>query len=130
MSEQLDDQAAVEALLADLAIDLEAVASETPSNDDDDWLTLPEAAREAGVSRSALRQWYRSGQIPSRLVEGPNGPQRLVPRTAVLTRAAFSPARPRARRDLEAEVADLRRRVGDLEAEVADLRRRVELLEQ
>jgi hypothetical protein len=38
-----------------------------------------QAEAETGVSRSALRSWYRNGEIPSRLVDGPNGPQRLVP---------------------------------------------------
>ena len=44
-----------------------------------DWVTLERAAAETGTSRAALRTWYRSGQIPSRLVDGPHGPQRLVP---------------------------------------------------
>src|SRR5262245_64606959 len=46
---------------------------------------------ETGVSRSALRAWYRNGEIPSRLADGPNGPQRLVPLDAVIDRAARSP---------------------------------------
>ena len=44
--------------------------------------------RGRGLSRSALRAWYRNGEIPSRLVDGPQGPQRLVPLQAVLDRAA------------------------------------------
>ena len=44
-----------------------------------DWVTLERAAAETGASRAALRTWYRSGQVPSRLVQGPHGPQRLVP---------------------------------------------------
>ena len=44
-----------------------------------DWVTLERAAADTGVSRAALRSWYRSGQIPSRLAGGPHGPQRLVP---------------------------------------------------
>src|SRR5258707_15899842 len=44
-----------------------------------DWVTLERAAADTGVSRAALRTWYRTGQIPSRLVDGPHGPQRLVP---------------------------------------------------
>ena len=39
------------------------------------WVTLGEAERQAGVSNSALRSWYRSGQVPSRLVDGPHGVQ-------------------------------------------------------
>src|SRR2546421_5662377 len=52
------------------------------------WVTLAEAVDAGGVSRSALRSWYRTGEIPSRLEEGPHGPQRLVPLDAVLERAA------------------------------------------
>ena len=47
--------------------------------DGSEWVTLEKAAAETGVSRAALRTWYRTGQIPSRLVDGPHGPQRLVP---------------------------------------------------
>lgn len=44
----------------------------------------------AGESRSALRAWYHNGEIASRLIDGPHGPQRLVPLQAVLNRAARS----------------------------------------
>ena len=33
------------------------------------WVSLAEAEAEAGVSRSALRAWYRNGEIASRLVD-------------------------------------------------------------
>jgi len=82
------------------------------------WVTLAEAEAETGVSRSALRSWYRNGEIPSRLVDGPNGPQRLVPLDAVVARAARSP---RIQRRAEREVG--------LEAQVALLRHRLDLLE-
>ena len=59
--------------------------------DEKPWVTLAKAEAETGVSRSALRSWYRNGEIPSRLVDGPNGPQRLVPLDAVVARAARSP---------------------------------------
>ena len=55
--------------------------------DGSDWVTLEKAAAETGVSRAALRTWYRGGQIPSRLVDGPHGPQRLVPLAMVAERA-------------------------------------------
>src|SRR3954447_9681928 len=55
------------------------------------WVTLAEAEAATGVSRSALRSWYRKGELPSRLEEGPNGPQRLVELDAVLDRVARSP---------------------------------------
>lgn len=88
------------------------------------WVTLARAEQETGVSRSALRSWYRSGEIRSRLVDGPNGPQRLVPLDAVVERAAQSPRiRRRAERELslEAEVTLLRSRVDQLELRLAAL---------
>ena len=91
-----------------------------------DWVTLERAAADAGVSRAALRSWYRSGQIPSRLVGGPHGPQRLVPFALVAARAEASP---RLRRTAERRLADqaqleiLRHRVDQLELRLAALER-------
>jgi transposase len=88
------------------------------------WVTLAEAERQAGVSNSALRSWYRSGQVPSRLVDGPHGVQRLVPLEAVVQRAAQSPRIQRriaGAVGLEAEVALLRHRVEELEARILRL---------
>lgn len=82
------------------------------------WVTVAEAERRAGVSRSALRAWYRSDQVPSRLVDGPYGPQRLLPLGPVIERAQRSPrVRKRAAQGvgLEAELTLLRQRVDDLE---------------
>jgi transposase len=84
-----------------------------------DWVTLERAAADTGVSRAALRSWYRSDQIPSRLVEGPHGPQRLVPVSVVAERAEASP---RLRRAAERRLAD--------EAQLELLRHRIEALEQ
>ncbi len=71
------------------------------------WVTLAEAEEAAGVSRSTLRAWFRSGEVPSRLEAGPHGPQRLVPVEAVLDKARRSPARGRARpRANETETGD------------------------
>jgi transposase len=95
--------------------------------EDDPWVTLGLAEAESGVSRSALRTWYRSGQIPSRLVDGPHGPQRLVPLDAVIERAARSPRiQRRAEREvaLEAQVTLLQHRVDQLELRLAALERR------
>lgn len=82
------------------------------------WVTLDEASSATGVARSTLRSWYR-GAIPSRMFAGPHGPQRLVRLDAVLERALRS-SRVRRQleqaRSLEAEVAELRRRVAALEA--------------
>lgn len=82
------------------------------------WVTLEEASGAAGVSRSTLRSWYRTGQLPSRMVPGVHGPQRLVPLDAVLDRALRSS---RVRRQLEhsrslhAEIEELRQRLDAIE---------------
>ena len=93
-----------------------------------DWVTLELAAVETGVSRAALRTWYRTGQIPSRLVDGPHGPQRLVPLALVAARAEASPRlRHSAERRLadEAQIELLRHRVDQLELRLAALERRL-----
>jgi len=93
-----------------------------------DWVTLERAAAETGVSRAALRNWYRTDQIPSRLVDGPHGPQRLVPLSMIAARAEASP---RLRRSAERRIADeaqleiLRHRVDQLELRLAALERRL-----
>ena len=91
---------------------------------DETWATLAEAEARVGVSRSALRSWYRSGQVPTRLTDGPHGPQHLVPLEAVVERAERSPKLQRkAARALsvEAELALLRERVAELERRLAAL---------
>jgi transposase len=95
--------------------------------DEETWVTLAEAEARVGVSRSALRSWYRTGQVPSRLVDGPHGPQHLVPLDAVIERAEHSPRlqRKAARAvGVEAELALLRDRVADLERRLAAVERR------
>jgi transposase len=93
-----------------------------------DWVTLDRAAAETGVSRAALRNWYRTGQIPSRLADGPHGPQRLVPLSMIAARAEASP---RLRRSAERRIADeaqleiLRHRVDQVELRLAALERRL-----
>jgi len=94
-----------------------------------EWVTLERAAVSTGASRAALRHWYRTGQIPSRLVDGPHGPQRLVPLELVASRAEASP---RLRRTVqrrlsdEAQIEILRHRVDQLELRLAALERRSE----
>jgi transposase len=83
-----------------------------------DWVTLDRAAADTGASRAALRTWYRTGQIPSRMVDGPHGPQRLVPLALVAARAEASP---RLRRTAQRRLAD--------QAELEILRHRVDRLE-
>jgi transposase len=93
------------------------------------WVPLAVAEAETGVSRSALRSWYRNGEIPSRLMDGPNGPQRLVPLDAVIERAAQSPRiQRRAEREvsLEAQVALLQHRVDQLELRLAALEKQAD----
>ena len=91
-----------------------------------EWVTLDRAATDTGASRAALRTWYRTGQIPSRLVAGPHGPQRLVPLDLVAARAEASP---RLRRTAERRLADqaeleiLRHRIDQLELRLAALER-------
>lgn len=95
--------------------------------DGSDWVTLDRAAAQTGASRGALRSWYRSGQIPSRLVDGPHGPQRLVPLALVAARAEASP---RVRRSAERQLADqaqleiLRHRIDQLELRLSALENR------
>jgi transposase len=92
-----------------------------------DWVTLERATADTGVSRAALRSWYRTGQIPSRLVDGPHGPQRLVPLAVVAARVEASP---RLRRGAQRQLADeaqleiLRHRIDQLELRLAALERR------
>ena len=91
-----------------------------------DWVTLEKAAAQTGVSRAALRSWYRTDQIPSRLVDGPHGQQRLVPLAVVAERAEASPRlRRTAERRLydEAQLELLRHRVDQLELRLAALER-------
>ena len=94
---------------------------------DSEWVTLEKAAAETGVSRAALRTWYRTDQIPSRLVDGPHGPQRLVPLAVVAERAEASP---RLRKTTERRLSDeaqleiLRHRIDQLELRLAALERR------
>ena len=98
----------------------------TAQLDGSDWVTLERAAADTGVSRAALRNWYRTGQIPSRLVDGPHGPQRLVPLAVIATRAEASPRlRHTAERRLadEAQLEILRHRVDQLELRLAALER-------
>jgi transposase len=104
-------------------LELELAAQLEGSN----WVTLDRAAADTGASRAVLRSWYRSGQIPSRLVDGPHGPQRLVPLALVAARAEASP---RLRRTAERRLADqaeleiLRHRIDQMELRLAALEQR------
>jgi transposase len=92
-----------------------------------DWVTLERAATQTGASRAAIRSWYRTEEIPSRLVDGPHGPQRLVPLALVARRAEASPRLRRAaerRLAEEAQLEILRHRIDQLELRLAALERR------
>ena len=93
-----------------------------------DWVTLERASADTGASRAALRTWYRTGQVPSRLVDGPHGPQRLVPLALVAARAEASPRlRHTAERRLaeQAQLEILRHRIDQLELRLAALEGRL-----
>lgn len=97
-----------------------------PAGDAPRWVSLAEAEINVGVSRSALRAWCRTGQIPSRLAEGRHGPQRMVPLDAVVERAGQSPRlqrRAAGALTLEPELLVLRNRVEQLESRLAALER-------
>ncbi len=83
------------------------------------WVTLEEAVDATGMSRSTLRSWYRSGRIPSRMIAGMHGPQRIVPLAVVVDQALSSP---RSRRQLAQSRA--------LQAEVDELRQRLDRIER
>jgi transposase len=88
------------------------------------WVTLNEAEEEAGVSRSAIRAWFRRGEVPSVVVEGPHGEQRLVDLEAVVARAQLAGNRIGRRQstvDANDRVEELERRVEELERRLADL---------
>jgi excisionase family DNA binding protein len=50
------------------------------------WVTVAEAAEKSGVGTSTVRQWYRSGRIPTQRAEGERGAF-LVPLDAVMALA-------------------------------------------
>lgn len=86
---------------------------------DEGWVTLAEASQATGISRSTLRSWFRSGHIPSKMMVGVHGPQRLVRLDSVVERSLASA---RGRRQLE--------HARSLEAEVEALRARIEAVER
>ena len=109
MPEELDDD------------ELTRVVAEWREAADVEWATVAEAERVTGVSRSALRAWYRNGDVPSHMIEGPHGQQRLVDLEAVVARAAQAGRRVGRRRNETVEF---------LEAKIEELERRIDALEQ
>src|SRR2546429_1552648 len=95
--------------------------------DAEGWVTLDEATRASGVSRSTLRSWYRKGVIASRMVPSIHGPQRLVPLDQVMARSARSPRLSRqldSARSLQTQLDDLRVRIEAIEAVIRPRRSR------
>ena len=88
-----------------------------------EWATVAEAEEATGVSRSAIRAWYRNGEVTSHMVGGPHGGQRLVDLDAVRARAAQAGRRMGKRRPQFDVVELLLERIDELE-------RRVEALER
>jgi MerR family copper efflux transcriptional regulator len=50
-----------------------------------DWLTLPDAAQQLGVSPRTIRRWIKEGKVRAELRPGPYGQQYYVPATQVRT---------------------------------------------
>ena len=82
------------------------------------WVTVAEAATKAQVDSGTVRQWYRSGRIPTRRAEGERGAF-LVPLDLVLELA--QPSEPPAAASIEA--AQLGVPTGPSPAEVEALQR-------
>lgn len=95
------------------------------------WVSVAEAEKTAGVSRSALRAWYRNAEVPSKVVDGPHGPTRLLALEAVKARARQSPRLQRKAKaaGVEEELAALRTHVDALRTRVDGLERRLAALE-
>lgn len=90
-AEQAGEAVDLQAVLAGWRADAELAESLAGMGELFEWVSLAEAEEAAGVSRSTLRAWYRGGHIPSRLVPGPYGVQRMVPLDVVIERAQRSP---------------------------------------
>ena len=113
MPEQIDDT------------ELARVVAEWREAADVEWATVAEAERVTGVSRSALRAWYRNGDVPSHLVDGPHGQQRLVDLEAVVARAAQAGNRVGRRRASANDTVEfLLDRIDELESRLEALERR------
>ena len=115
MPEPIDDAA-----LADLLDEWRR----DPVTDEPDWVTVAEAEEATGVSRSAIRAWYRNGDVPSHMVGGRHGGQRLVDIDAVRARAAAAGRRMGRRSQPRVDLVEL------LLERIDDLERRIEALER
>jgi transposase len=89
-----------------------------------EWVTVAEAEQLTGVSRSAIRAWYRNGEVPSHMVGGLHGGQRLVDLDAVRARAVRAGRRMGRRRAPDFNLVEvLLERIDDLEKRLEALER-------
>lgn len=79
------------------------------------WVTVSEAAELSGISGATIRQWYRSGRIPTQRAKGDRGAF-LVPLSAILR---FSEEADAAGDDLGDPVLDLNASYWSLETAAA-----------
>lgn len=79
------------------------------------WVTVAEAAEKAGLNTSTVRQWYRSGHLPTQRAEGEHGAF-LVPLQSVL---ALANKADETGDDLGAELVDLNAKYWSTETEAA-----------
>ena len=104
------------------------------------WVTVAEAAEKAHIDSGTVRQWYRSGRIPTRRAEGERGAF-LVPLQLVLDlvsppeAAAAAPSIEEAIRGLNAdhwsgEATSAREELESVRAELAEAREQVERLRE
>ena len=50
-----------------------------------DWLTMPDAAQQLGISPRTIRRWIKEGKVRAELRPGPYGQQYYVPATQIHT---------------------------------------------
>jgi DNA-binding transcriptional MerR regulator len=100
--------------------------SDIPSSS---WVTVAEAAERAGVDSGTVRQWYRSGKLPTRRADGGHGAF-LVPLAGVLelapeTRPENGAAPALATNEVLQQVDFLRKQLAELSEENRALRQRL-----
>ncbi len=74
--------------------------------EESDWLTLPDAAQQLGISPRTIRRWIKEGKVRAELRPGPYGQQYYVPATQIHTAQEVHDV---VRVDRQIELADLAR---------------------
>jgi predicted site-specific integrase-resolvase len=100
-------------------VDWDRLLDELRQRSSEEWVSLADASRATGVAIPTLRAWYRSGRLPSALVDGPNGPQRIVDLEVAVTLCSASPKFQRRLHELNS-----------LQTQVDELLRRITILEE